>query len=223
MASSPPRRWWRRYARRSPRDLSRLNWYVGFGYFKLAVVAEGIHHRYLAGKTVGEGFDHFGAAVPLLLARARCRARLTDQGGLAMDFAYSERSLALQEQVSRFLDEYIYPAEHVFEEQAAANRAAGTPFRTPEVLAELKQEARNRGLWNLFLPDSEHGAGLSVVDYAPIAELSGRSAAIAPEAMNCAAPDTGQHGTARHVRHRRAARRSGWSRCCAARSAPASR
>jgi aminoglycoside phosphotransferase (APT) family kinase protein len=59
-----------RYAARSPRDLTRLNWYVGFGYFKLAVVAEGIHHRYLAGKTIGEGFDHFGAAVPLLLAAA---------------------------------------------------------------------------------------------------------------------------------------------------------
>jgi aminoglycoside phosphotransferase (APT) family kinase protein len=59
-----------RYATRSPRDLSRLNWYVGFGFFKLAVIAEGIHHRYLAGKTVGEGFDHFGAAVPMLLGAA---------------------------------------------------------------------------------------------------------------------------------------------------------
>jgi aminoglycoside phosphotransferase (APT) family kinase protein len=59
-----------RYAKRSPRDLGRLNWYVGLGYFKLAVVAEGIHHRYLAGKTVGEGFDHFGAAVPTLLGAA---------------------------------------------------------------------------------------------------------------------------------------------------------
>ncbi|MDT4915048.1 MAG: hypothetical protein QOC66_4176, partial [Pseudonocardiales bacterium] len=59
-----------RYAERSPRDLAHLNWYVGFGYFKLAVVAEGIHHRYLAGKTVGEGFDHFGAAVPMLLQAA---------------------------------------------------------------------------------------------------------------------------------------------------------
>jgi aminoglycoside phosphotransferase (APT) family kinase protein len=60
-----------RYAARSPRDLRRLNWYVGFGYFKLAVVAEGIHHRYLAGKTVGAGFDHFGDAVPTLLAAAQ--------------------------------------------------------------------------------------------------------------------------------------------------------
>jgi aminoglycoside phosphotransferase (APT) family kinase protein len=60
-----------RYAERSARDLRRLNWYVGFGYFKLAVVAEGIHHRYLDGKTVGAGFDHFGAAVPKLLAAAQ--------------------------------------------------------------------------------------------------------------------------------------------------------
>jgi aminoglycoside phosphotransferase (APT) family kinase protein len=59
-----------RYAQRSPRDLEQLNWYVGLGYFKLAVVAEGIHRRYLAGKTVGEGFDHFGAAVPTLLGAA---------------------------------------------------------------------------------------------------------------------------------------------------------
>ncbi|HEX3335584.1 MAG TPA: phosphotransferase family protein [Jatrophihabitans sp.] len=59
-----------RYGERSPRDLADLDWYVGFGYFKLAVVAEGIHHRYLAGKTVGEGFDHFGAAVPMLLQAA---------------------------------------------------------------------------------------------------------------------------------------------------------
>jgi acyl-CoA dehydrogenase len=108
-----------------------------------------------------------------------------------VDFQFSARSVELQDELRRFLDECIYPAEHVFEEQAAANRAAGTPFRTPEVLAGLKDEARQRGLWNLFLPDDRYGAGLSVVDYAPLAELSGRSAAIAPEAMNCAAPDTG--------------------------------
>ncbi|HZY76401.1 MAG TPA: acyl-CoA dehydrogenase family protein [Jatrophihabitantaceae bacterium] len=108
-----------------------------------------------------------------------------------MDFRHSERSQELQEQVARFLDEHVYPAEHTFEEQAAANRAAGTPFRTPEVLTQLKAVARQQGLWNLFLPDERYGAGLSVLDYAPIAELSGRSAAIAPEAMNCSAPDTG--------------------------------
>jgi aminoglycoside phosphotransferase (APT) family kinase protein len=62
-----------RYAASSSRDLTALDWYVGFGYFKLAVVAEGIHHRYLAGKTVGPGFDHFGDAVPTLLDAALAR------------------------------------------------------------------------------------------------------------------------------------------------------
>jgi acyl-CoA dehydrogenase len=108
-----------------------------------------------------------------------------------MDFAFSARSLELQKQVEAFLTDFVYPAEHVFEAQAAANRQAGTPFRSPEVLGTLKAEARSRGLWNLFLPDDKDGAGLSVVDYAPIAELSGRAGHIAPEAMNCSAPDTG--------------------------------
>ena len=108
-----------------------------------------------------------------------------------MDFRHSERSEELQKQVSAFLDEHVYPAEHAFEEQAAANRAAGRTFDTPEVLTGLKATARAQGLWNLFLPDERFGAGLSVLDYAPIAELSGRSAALAPEAMNCSAPDTG--------------------------------
>ena len=108
-----------------------------------------------------------------------------------MDFQHSPRSLALQEQVRAFLDDEVYPAEHAFEQQAAANRAAGDPFRTPEVLGALKDSARQLGLWNLFLPDERFGAGLSVLEYAPIAELSGRSGAIAPEAMNCSAPDTG--------------------------------
>jgi acyl-CoA dehydrogenase len=108
-----------------------------------------------------------------------------------MDFSHSRRSLALQADTRQFLDECVYPAEREFEEQSAANRAAGTPFRTPQVLAELKVEARKRGLWNLFLPDERHGAGLTVLDYAPIAELTGRSHMIAPEAMNCSAPDTG--------------------------------
>jgi acyl-CoA dehydrogenase len=108
-----------------------------------------------------------------------------------MEFRHSERSEALQAQVRQFLDSHVYPAEHTFETQAAENRTAGTPFRTPDVLQALKDEARQQGLWNLFLPDPRFGAGLTVLDYAPIAELYGRSAAIAPEAMNCSAPDTG--------------------------------
>ncbi len=108
-----------------------------------------------------------------------------------MEFTHSEKSQIMQAAVSRFLDEHVYPAEQTFADQVAELREAGTPFRTPEIMVKLRAAARQRGLWNLFLPDGRFGAGLSVLDYAPIAELSGRSAAIAPEAMNCSAPDTG--------------------------------
>ena len=114
--------------------------------------------------------------------------RLGTPGGGVMDFGFSPRATELCRTVEQFLDECVYPAEPVFEEQVA-----GAPDRwdAPPVLASLKQEARARGLWNLFLPDKRWGAGLSNVEYAPIAELSGRSPHLAPEAMNCSAPDTG--------------------------------
>jgi acyl-CoA dehydrogenase len=108
-----------------------------------------------------------------------------------MDFADSARSVQLQQLMRSFLDEVVYPAEPVYDAQAEANRAAGAPFTTPAIAAELAGEARRRGLWNLFLPDGRFGAGLTTSEYAPIAELSGRSPLLAPEAMNCAAPDTG--------------------------------
>jgi acyl-CoA dehydrogenase len=108
-----------------------------------------------------------------------------------MEFTHSETSQNTQAAVQRFMDEHVYPNEAAYAEQAADLRAAGTPFRTPELIIKLRAEARSRGLWNLFLPDGRFGAGLSTLDYAPIAELTGRSPAIAPEALNCAAPDTG--------------------------------
>jgi acyl-CoA dehydrogenase len=86
------------------------------------------------------------------------------------------------------MDERVYPAEAVNDEQ---RDAAGNPWDATPILEELKTEARSRGLWNLFLPDEEWGAGLSNVDYAPLAEIMGRSIELAPEATNCAAPDTG--------------------------------
>ena len=89
-----------------------------------------------------------------------------------------------------FLDEVILPAEPTFREQVAA-QAQTNPWGRPPVMEELKAQARERGLWNLFLPGTEHGAGLTNLEYAPLAELSGRSPMLAPEAMNCAAPDTG--------------------------------
>lgn len=108
-----------------------------------------------------------------------------------MEFGHSDRSLALQKQMRDFLDGYVHPAEPTLARQMSASRLAGDPFRMPPVLGELKDVARAQGLWNLFLLDKRFGPGLSVLDYAPIAELSGRSMSLAPEAMNCSAPDTG--------------------------------
>jgi acyl-CoA dehydrogenase len=105
-----------------------------------------------------------------------------------MDFAPDATTTELVERVERFLDECVYPAEPVFEEQVAA---LADPWDRPSIVDDLKAEARRRGLWNLFLPDKAHGAGLTNLQYAPLAELSGRSPFLAPEAMNCAAPDTG--------------------------------
>jgi acyl-CoA dehydrogenase len=85
------------------------------------------------------------------------------------------------------MDERIYPAESVYEDQL---REAGDPHAQPAIMEELKEEARSRGLWNLFHPDPEYGAGLTNLEYAPLAEILGRSF-IASEACNCSAPDTG--------------------------------
>src|SRR5262245_40785874 len=105
-----------------------------------------------------------------------------------MDFAPTERARELYGRAEEFLRDCVYPAEEAFSAQVAAD-----PDRwdSPPLMEELKAEARKRGLWNLFLPHPEWGAGLSNLEYAPIAELSGRSPYLAPEAMNCAAPDTG--------------------------------
>ncbi len=105
-----------------------------------------------------------------------------------MDFAFSERAIEFQRRAEEFMRDCVYPAEKTFEAQLAEQP---DEWDSPPVVEELKQEARKRGLWNLFLPHSSWGAGLSNLEYAPIAELSGRSPYLAPEAMNCAAPDTG--------------------------------
>ncbi|CAL9395501.1 acyl-CoA dehydrogenase family protein [Streptomyces sp. enrichment culture] len=105
-----------------------------------------------------------------------------------MDFAYDARTEELRERLLSFMDEHVYPAEPVAEEQRAA---LDSPWRTPRVVEELKATARKLGLWNLFLPDPEYGAGLTNLQYAPLAEITGRSPQLAPTALNCAAPDTG--------------------------------
>ncbi|MGU3434895.1 acyl-CoA dehydrogenase family protein [Actinomycetes bacterium M1A6_2h] len=105
-----------------------------------------------------------------------------------MDFAYSDRCLDFRERLLAFMDEHIYPAEAVYAKQMAES---GDPHFDPPIMEELKAEAKSRGLWNLFHPDPEYGAGLTNADYAPLAEIMGRSAILAPEACNCSAPDTG--------------------------------
>ncbi len=106
-----------------------------------------------------------------------------------MDFAYDPTTEQLREKLLSFMDERVYPAEPVFAEQMAALEDPWAWTRVP-VLAELRAEARARGLWNLFLP-GEHGAGLTNLQYAPLAEITGRSLHLAPAALNCSAPDTG--------------------------------
>jgi len=107
-----------------------------------------------------------------------------------MDFAFSDRCNELRERLLAFMDEHVYPSESVYEEQLVAS---GDPHSHPPVMEELKERAQELGLWNLFLPHGgeQWGApGLSNTDYAPLAEIMGRSH-IASEACNCSAPDTG--------------------------------
>jgi acyl-CoA dehydrogenase len=107
-----------------------------------------------------------------------------------MDFALSPRAADLQARLLAFMDECVYPAEAVYEEQMAA---LGDPHGHPQIVEDLKAEARSRGLWNLFMPHETEWTPDPVnnLDYAHLAEISGRSMHLAPEAMNCSAPDTG--------------------------------
>ncbi|AMT92902.1 acyl-CoA dehydrogenase [Brevibacterium linens] len=105
-----------------------------------------------------------------------------------MDFAPDEKTRDYQARLNAFMDDFVYPAEPVYHRQRAE---AGDPNFHPPVLEDLKREARSQGLWNLFLPYDEWGAGLTNLQYAHLAEITGRSAEIAPEAINCNAPDTG--------------------------------
>jgi acyl-CoA dehydrogenase len=118
-----------------------------------------------------------------------------------MEFEFSPKVKELQAKLTDFMESRIYPNERVWREQveSAANR-----WTQPAIMEELKVDARKAGLWNLFLPNREHGAGLTNLEYAPLAEIMGRSLDLAPEATNCAAPDTGnmeilaEFGTAEH-------------------------
>jgi acyl-CoA dehydrogenase len=105
-----------------------------------------------------------------------------------MDFAFSPRVEELRARLLAFMHEAVLPAEPVYEEQM---QASGDPHHHPQIVEDLKKEARSRGLWNLFLPHQEEGGNLSVLEYAPLAEITGWSPRLAPETLNCSAPDTG--------------------------------
>src|SRR5689334_15290544 len=106
-----------------------------------------------------------------------------------MDFEHSERAREYMAHVERFIRDRVVPNERTYVDQLA-HTDDWRRWRIPPILEELKAEARERGLWNLFLPESEYGAGLDNRDYAPVAEQTGRSF-LAPEVFNCSAPDTG--------------------------------
>ncbi|MBU8905639.1 acyl-CoA dehydrogenase family protein [Desertibacillus haloalkaliphilus] len=104
-----------------------------------------------------------------------------------MNFDYTEKVKKLQEKVTQFMEDVILPNEQTYTEQLDAQ---SDRWHIPPIMEEMKQKAKEAGLWNLFLPESDHGAGLTNLEYAPLCEIMGRSS-IAPEVFNCAAPDTG--------------------------------
>ena len=117
-----------------------------------------------------------------------------------MDFELSAKTKELQKRLQAFMDDHIYPNEHRFDEDVEKER-----WKPARIVEELKSKARDAGLWNLFLPEDEHGAGLTNLEYAPLCEIMGRSH-MAPEVFNCSAPDTGnmevlaRYGTAEQKR-----------------------
>jgi len=104
-----------------------------------------------------------------------------------MLFELSDRARMIQEQLQRFMDDHVYPNERTYVEQV---EASGDPHAEPPIMKELRAKAKGIGLWNLFLPDSEWGSGLTNLEYTPLCEIMGRSP-IAPRVFNCQAPDTG--------------------------------
>jgi acyl-CoA dehydrogenase len=124
-----------------------------------------------------------------------------------MDFAYTTKVRDLLARLATFMDKHIYPNEQRYHAEVQANRQAGNAWQATLVIEELKQKAREEGLWNLFLSESDYGAGLTNLEYAPLAEMMGRSY-IAPEVFNCSAPDTGNMEVL--VRYGTAAQKKQW-------------
>src|SRR5258708_2333157 len=105
----------------------------------------------------------------------------------SMDLPPSDNARELQQRLPAFMDQHLHPNETTYPRQLRD----GERWKPTAIVEELKHKARAAGLWNLFLPESEHGAGLSNVEYAPLCEVMGRALPFAPEVFNCSAPDTG--------------------------------
>ena len=143
-----------------------------------------------------------------------------------MDFQYSDKVKDLQSRLLAFMDQHVFPAEPAYFDEVETNRKNGNAWQPTRVIEELKQKARAAGLWNLFLPESRHGAGLTNLEYAPLCEIMGR-AIWSPEVFNCSAPDTGnmevlaRYGTKEHQQQWLAPLLAGEIRSCFAMTEPA--
>ena len=107
-----------------------------------------------------------------------------------MSFEFSDRSKDLQLRISKFLDDHVYPAEAIYAQQMEEFTQQGDRWQIPQIIEDKKEIAKSEGLWNLFLPENPMGESMSNLDYAPLAEIMGRSG-LASEIFNCSAPDTG--------------------------------
>ncbi len=147
-----------------------------------------------------------------------------------MHFEYAEKVKYLQKKLNAFMEEHVYPNEHLFYEQIEENTRQGNRWQPVTIIEELKPKARAEGLWNLFMPvesdpDGQYGAGLTNLEYAPLCEIMGRST-MASEIFNCSAPDTGnmevlvRYGTEEHKRQWLAPLLAGEMRSCFAMTEP---
>jgi len=143
-----------------------------------------------------------------------------------MDFQYSDKVKDLQSRLLAFMDAHVFPNEQRYFDEVETNRRNGNAWQPTRVIEELKHKARDAGLWNLFLPESRHGAGLTNLEYAPLCEIMGR-AIWSPEVFNCSAPDTGnmevlaRYGTEEHQKQWLAPLLAGEIRSCFAMTEPA--
>jgi acyl-CoA dehydrogenase len=143
-----------------------------------------------------------------------------------MDFQYSDKVKDLRSRLLAFMDAHVFPNEQRYFDEVETNRRNGNAWQPTRVIEELKHKARDAGLWNLFLPESRHGAGLTNLEYAPLCEIMGR-AIWSPEVFNCSAPDTGnmevlaRYGTEEHQKQWLAPLLAGEIRSCFAMTEPA--